>query len=275
MVKDEPLYGGFRNGIPFVQFGLGTQDLLLFFTGPGNEPPRGTALDMVRKSLGILTSLYRIHVVTRKSDLSEGYTTRDMSNDYAEMIEESFNGKVDLVIGLAYGGLIAQHFAADHSDLFDHIVIAMTAHKLSPEGIELHEEFADLLSRGKYGDAYKALSNGVYGPGTKRTGAGSSSWDPGSPMPKSKRESFASDVLIEANAEKEHNSTQSLPRIKVPVLIISGDRDFYFPIDYVREMERMIPQSIVRVYSGRGHDAFGDKRFPDDVVFFAGGRLKP
>jgi pimeloyl-ACP methyl ester carboxylesterase len=270
---DKPVYGEFKNGIPYVRFGEGERDLVVFSGGPGNEPPRGYALSMLKKGMGFLCDYYRIHLVTRKWGLKEGYTTRDMSNDYAEMIEAEFSGRVELVIGLSYGGMIAQHFAADHPQLFDHIVIAMAAHRVSKEGMLLDERFADLLSRGKYGAAYKTLASVLYPPGIRRSVMGSMMWLFGRSMKKPLRAAFRSDVLIEVRAEKEHDSRESLPKIAVPVLVICGDRDYYFPIELVREMERQIPKAMVRVYPGRGHDAFEDRRFANDVFDFVEGRL--
>ncbi len=242
------VYGVFRNEIPYASFGEGEGNLLLFFEGPGNEIPRGPALSKLKKGLGLLTNYYRVYLVTRKSGLREGYSTRDMSDDYAEMIEEHFSGRVNVVIGMSYGGMIAQHFAADHPDMFGHIVLAMTAHQVSAEGIEFDKKSAELF--------------------------GKASWLFGHSVKRPQRESFTSDLLIEVRAEMEHDSRESLSRIRIPVLIICGDRDYHFPLEYVREMERLIPKSIVRIYPGRAHDILEDKRFSVDVFDFIEGRLK-
>jgi len=275
MPRGEPDYGGFRNGVPYVRFGEGTRELVLLYDGPGNELPTGSALSMLRKAMGMLTSLYRINVVTRKPGLTEGYTTRDMSNDFAEMIQEHFSGKVDVVIGMSYGGLIAQHFAADHPNLFNHIVLAMTGLRVSAEGLALDEKYAELLSRGKSGAAYTEIMDAPYPPGIRKSIRDSSLWLASRSMKKPKRESFALDILIEVKAEKEHDPTGSLPKIKMPVLVISGDRDYYFPVELVREMERFMPNSIVRIYAGRGRDALEDSKFAGDVIEFVTGKLKP
>jgi pimeloyl-ACP methyl ester carboxylesterase len=275
MARGEPDYGGFRNGIPYVRFGEGTRELVLFYDGPGNELPTGSVLNMIRKAMGLLTSLYRVNIVSRKPGLTEGYTTRDMSNDYAEMIEEHFSGKVDLVIGMSYGGLIAQHFAADHPNLFNHIVLAMTALRVSAEGIALDEKYGELLSEGKSGAAYKEILNAPYPPAIKKSIHDSSLWLASRSVKIPKRESFASDILIEVKAEKEHDPTGSLHKIKMPVLVVSGDRDYYFPVELVREMEHLVPNSIVRIYAGRGRDALEDSKFAGDVIEFVSGKLRP
>jgi len=275
MARDEPEYGGFRNGIPYVRFGEGTRELVLFYDGPGNELPTGSALNTLRKAMGLLTRFYRISVVTRKPGLTEGYTTRDMSNDYAEMIREHFSAKVDAIIGMSYGGLIAQHFAADHPNLFNHIVLTMTGLRVSAEGLALDEKYAELLSHGKSGAAYKAIESAPYPPGIKKSIHDSPLWLASRSVKIPKRESFASDILIEVKAEKEHDPTMSLPKITMPVLVISGDRDYYFPVELVREMERFIPNSVARIYAGRGRNALEDSKFAGDVIQFVTERLSP
>jgi hypothetical protein len=55
------------------------------------------------------TAEYSIYLVSRKKGQPKGYSTRDMSNDYAEIIRHDFGGHVDVIIGISSGGLIAQH----------------------------------------------------------------------------------------------------------------------------------------------------------------------
>ena len=209
---------------------------------------------------------YTIYIVHRKSGLPENYTTKDMAKDYAEMITNEFDGKVDVIIGISYGGLIAQHFAADHAELFDHIIFVMTAHRIIESGKKVDQEFADLLSRGKYG---LAITTAL---GMKKRGF--KSW-----LKKVRlwlyvyfkcipnRKTFSLDMLIEAKAEMEHNAKTSLTKIKVPVLILCNDNDPYFPAHIVKEMGDMIPNSIVILYPNKGH-AITDENYSKDILNF-------
>jgi pimeloyl-ACP methyl ester carboxylesterase len=105
--------------------------LLFLAGGPGNLVPAGLGAAGFMRGMRAFGDDYTIYFVTRKSGLPEGYTTKEMAGDYAELIREEFGGHVDLVMGVSYGGLIAQHFAADYPGLFDHLVIVMAAHKIS------------------------------------------------------------------------------------------------------------------------------------------------
>ena len=268
MAKIKPVYGIFKNSIPYARFGEGDKILLLLSGGPGNEVSKGFIFNIMVKGLNPFVEEYTIYVVTRKSGLHEGYTTKGMSNDYAEMIKDEFGGKVDLIIGMSYGGVIAQHFAADHADLFKHIVIAMAAHKMSEEGKQIDIKFAELLSEGNVKSAYVTIADALYPPGSKRSFLKGLLWLAGSFAHKPESKTFSQDVLIEAKAEVEHDSIESLKKISVPVLILCGDKDFYFPSEYIKEMDSLISNSTLKFYENKGHEIIGDARFAKDILEF-------
>ena len=210
---------------------------------------------------------YTITLLSRKSGLSQDYTTRDMSEDYAELIHTEFDGHVNLIIGVSYGGIIVQHFAADHPDMFDHIVMLMAAHKIEPRGAQLDYRFAELLSQNKPRQAYALISQVIapnrfvgmiykalmylLGP---------------SMLGKDNSETFRRDVLIEAEAEMEHDALDAIQRIQVPVLIMGGEQDKYFPVEYFRKTAAMIPSATLKTYPERGHDLFGDVQAARDIL---------
>ena len=80
---------------------------------------------------------------------------------------------------------------------------------------------------------------------------------------------FASDVMVEAEAEVAFDAREVLPDISVPVLLVCGDEDLYFPKEVYEETARLIPDCTLRMYEGIGHvGAVRDKRFPQDVLDF-------
>lgn len=97
-----------------------------------------------------------------RKDNQKDIRQRDMSNDYAEVIKHDFSGHVDIIIGTSMGGMIAQHFAADYPQLFDHIVIAIAAHKMSDIGKKIDYKFAQLLSQGKTRSATATIVDALY-----------------------------------------------------------------------------------------------------------------
>ena len=169
-------YGIFKNSIPYARVGSGKKTMLFFIGGPGNGIPKGVGFSVLISGLEALLKDYTVYAVSRKSGLSQGYTTHMMAHDYAEMIEQEFDGHVDLVVGISYGGMIAQYFAADHADLSDHIVIAMATHKAIQEGIEIDKQYAQLASQGKGRQAGVAIAQALYPPGLMRVVMTAAMW---------------------------------------------------------------------------------------------------
>jgi pimeloyl-ACP methyl ester carboxylesterase len=215
-----------------------------------------------------LLAEYTLYAVSRKSALQEGYTTRMMSDDYAELIRQEFDGHVELVVGISYGGMIAQHFAADHADLCDHLVIAMATHKATEEGVKIDLLYADLASQGKDRQAGVAIAKALYPSGMLRGLMSVMMWLLGPSYIGQKSSTYSRDVLIEAKAEETMDTVKSLKRIKVPVLLLDGEKDGYFQAGSAQEMAAMIPGATLILYPGKGHEISSEKRFGDDIMEF-------
>lgn len=269
MAKNKPVYEVSTNNIPYVKWGSGIKRMMVFAGGPGNAPPTGTGFRVMTKSLDPFTDEYTLYFVTRKMGQPAGYTTRDMAGDYAQMISIDLGGYVEAVIGMSFGGMIAQHFAADYPDLYGHLVIAMAAHRMSDKGKLIDYEFAELLNQGKIRKAAAAVIGAITD--NRFTGAllRTLSWIAGGAFMKGSHDAFKSDVLIEAEAELSHEAAESLGRITKPVLIVGGTADIYFPRAYIEETAALIPRSVLKLYDGRGHmNTMTDRRFYRDVAEF-------
>ena len=88
-------------------------------------------------------------------------------------------------------------------------------------------------------------------------------------------EHMANDVLVEAAAEKLFDSREVLPRIAVPVLLLGGTEDDYFPESLMRETADLIPDCTLRLYEGKSHLSAGmDPRVPEDILEFVGATIE-
>jgi pimeloyl-ACP methyl ester carboxylesterase len=56
--------------------------------------------------------------------------------------------------------------------------------------------------------------------------------------------------LVETVAEMSFDSRSELPRIDIPVVLVCGDRDRFFPEDLVVETALLIPGSSLVWYQG-------------------------
>jgi pimeloyl-ACP methyl ester carboxylesterase len=77
-----------------------------------------------------------------------------------------------------------------------------------------------------------------------------------------------SDGLVEIEAEDKHDFKERLAEIKVPTLVIGGDKDFFYPI---RETAEGIPGARLVLYKGTGHTAIMKREFNADVLAFLRG----
>ena len=269
MARNKPVYGVSTNNIPYVKWGSGIKRMIIFAGGPGNSLPTGTGFRIMTKSFDNFIDEYTLYFVTRKMGQPAGYTTRDMAGDYAQMISIDLGGYAEAVVGMSFGGMIAQHFAADYPELYGHLVIAMAAHRMSEKGKLIDYEFAELLHQGKIRKAAAAVIGSITD--NRFTGAliRTLSWIAGGAFMKGSHEAFKSDVLIEAEAELSHQAVESLGLINKPVLLICGTADIYFPQAYIEETAALIPRSVLKLYEGKGHmNTMTDKRFYKDVKEF-------
>ena len=83
-----------------------------------------------------------------------------MAADYAELIQAEFDGHVDVVVGASYGGIIAQYMAANHSDTFSHIVVALAACEVKNSDVDYN--FALSLSEGRDTEAWTMMVDSLY-----------------------------------------------------------------------------------------------------------------
>lgn len=255
--------GLFRNGVPYIRFGEGTKLLLIFSGGPGNY-----LSSLMAKQFSFLSKYYTIYMLSRRSGLPEGYSTVDMSEDFAAVIRDEFNYCPVSVIGESYGGLIAQHLAANHQELIHRLVIAMSAYRFSDEGAKLDMNFAELVYHGKTRAAIRSLAPIIVGNRIKRNLIVFLMSLFGARM--LNKSEHPADLLVEGKAEIIHNSKKQLSQITAPTLVIAGDMDYFCPVDLLRETASGIPNAKLVIYKGKGHMVSG-KKFNEDMLAFLTG----
>jgi pimeloyl-ACP methyl ester carboxylesterase len=267
----KPVTGIFPNGMAYLRWGTGPKTLLWIPGGPGNTVPSGMFLSRVllRTARPLVEDGYTLWVVARKQNMPKGHAMADMAEDYAAMIADELGGKVDLVVGVSYGGVIGFYLAARHPDRFGHIALVGAAYNASEEGKALDYDFARLRSEGRDGEAsalmLRHMGPGFRVPGVARVlGAVMARLMFGKTHPY-----FANDMMVEAEAELAFDARQVLPEISVPVLLVCGDADMYIPKELYEETARLIPDCTLRMYEGIGHvGAVRDERLARHVLEF-------
>jgi pimeloyl-ACP methyl ester carboxylesterase len=264
----------FPNGMAYLRMGAGPRTMLWIPGGPGNTlPTGGLPLRMgTAWSRPFVEEGYTVWWVTRKQNMPKGHSYADMADDYGQLIADAFDGKVDLVLGMSTGGQIGFYLAARHPDRFGHVVIAAAGYEDSPRAKDILLPSATLLSEGKVGEATALMLADMY-PSWPRAVVGVLGTVMGRSMYGRPHPYFANDVMVEAEAEMACDARDVLPIIPVPVLLVGGDRDPYFPKEVYEETARLIPDCTLRLYEGKGHEGvLSGERFARDVLDFVGQR---
>jgi pimeloyl-ACP methyl ester carboxylesterase len=253
-----------KNGLPYFRFGSGQRKLVIFSPGPdfSRKPPSGMFLQTMSNMFKRLAGDFTVYYVSRKPDLPTGYSMRDMSEDYATMIKDEFEGPVD-ILGFSDGGPCAQYFAVDHPDLVHRLVLAETGYAMSEVGKEFNRQMGKLARQGKWRTAASVIAAAMYPHGTKKIIFKSLMWLLGKRVFGTPADISAG--LVELEAENKHDFKERLSEIKVPTLVIGGEDEQYYPI---RETAAGIPNAKVVLYKGLGHEAILKPQFMEDVLAF-------
>lgn len=270
MGAPRPVTGMSSTRMAYARWGDGPKTLLLMPGGPGNFAPGGIDLwMMLRPFRRLIDEGYTVWYVMRKQGMPQGHAIADMADDYAEFIDSELGGKVDVALGTSYGGFIGFHLAARHPDRFGHIVTAAAGYEVSERGKDIDYTMAKRLSEGRSVEAATGMFEDYF-PQVRVPGL---AWLFGQVMGRigfrGGHAEFASDVMVEGEAEVAFDARPILPEIGVPVLLIGGDADFMFPEGYLEETARLIPECTLRVYEGKDHvQALSDERLCPDVLDF-------
>jgi pimeloyl-ACP methyl ester carboxylesterase len=255
------------NGLPYARLGDGDQ-VLVIFSGSEleNKPLTGLALPSLQFGFGRLASAFTVYMVSRKPGLPSGYTAQDMSNDFADMIRADI-GKPVHVMGISSGGSSVLHFAADHPDLTERLIVAFSGYRMTEHGITMCQLWRDQALAGRWLDLYEsmglaivegAMPDWLVRPMMRYFGAAMLG------KPKS-----GSDFAILLDADINLKVLDKLPRITAPTLVIGGDRDPFYSQEIMRETTAAIPNAKLELLSG-GHSAMKSqsRQFERQVLHF-------
>jgi len=263
MAKRRAVTGYSANGLPYARIGNGARNLVVFDgLDFRHKPPSGIMLRMTYGYLSGLTNDYRIYIISRRPGLPPRYSLRDMSDDYAVMIENEVGGAAD-IIGVSTGGGIAQYFAIDHPDLVRRLVLVMTGCRLTDESKELQMRVAELARKGKRRAAYALLATAIIRKGITKHLFKWFMWllgnlmIPGDP----------SDGVVEIEADNRYDLSDQLDSIKTDTLAIGGEEDFFYDI---RETAGKIPNARLVLYPNLGHNAMfvRSRQFGEEIRAF-------
>lgn len=238
----------------YVRFGSGERVLIMLpGLGDGLQTVKGTALPMAmmyRK----LAKDFTIYMFSRKNDLPEGHTTRDMAYDLAEAMEALGIEKAS-VLGVSMGGMIAQHLAIDHPEKIEKLILVVTAPRPNPLLTESVEEWIAQAEQGNHTALMESNVRRIYSESYYRKNKWLIPIMGKLTKPKSYRR-----FLVQAQACLTHDAWEDLPKISAPTFVIGGEQDRCLGGDASREIAARIPNAKLHMYPQWGHGLYEEAK---------------
>lgn len=238
----------------YVSFGKGTDNLIMIpGLGDGLTTVKGMALPM-SMAYRMYANDYKVFVFSRKNDLEEGYSTRDMARDQAEAMK-TLGIKSANILGISQGGMIAQYLAIDYPEFVEKLVLAVTLSKQNELiqnvvgnwiSMAEHSDYKHLMidtAERSYSERYLKKYRLLY-PLLGRMG---------------KPKDFGR-FIIQARSCINHNAYPELDKIMCPTLVIGGECDRIVGVDASREIVERINLCEEYIYKEFGHAAYEEAK---------------
>ena len=251
----------------YIRFGSGKKVLIILpGLGDGLQTVRGTAIPM-SLAYGIFSKDYTVYGFSRKNDLPEGCTTRDMAEDLAKAMDILKISRADL-LGVSMGGMIAQHFAALYPEKLGKLVLAVTASEPNPTLTDSIAEWVEAAKRNDHTALMDSNVRKIYSDDYYRKNKWLIPIMGRLTKPKSYDRFF-----LQASACADHCCTGSLHRITAPTLVIGGGQDRIVGAHAAGEIAARIPGAALKVYPEWGHGLYEEaKDFNATVLTFLKGK---
>ena len=240
--------------LEYIRFGTGGRILIMLpGLGDGLRSMKGTALPM-----GVMyrefAKDFTVYAFSRKNELPEAYTIRDMARDQAKVMDLLGIGKAD-IFGVSMGGMIAQWLAIDYPEKVNRLILTVTAAKPNPILIESIDEWVTCARRDDHTALMDTNLRRIYSEGYYRRNKWMVPLLGMLTKPKTYDRFF-----VQAEACRNHNSYDQLHRIQAPTLVIGGEQDHSLGGDASREIAGQIPGAELRMYEQWGHGVYEEEK---------------
>lgn len=236
----------------YLSFGSGKRKMIMIpGLGDGLKTVRGMAIPfalMYRR----FAKDFTVYVFSRKNELKQGYTIRDIAFDVKKAMDMLEIEKADIV-GVSQGGMIAQHLAIDFPERINKLVLVVTIGRQNPCIQECITNWIALAKQNRYGEVMKDVTLRMY---TKEYIEKYRFMVPvlGLYPPPKDKERF----IIMAESCIGHDAYDKLGQITAPTLIIGGARDETVSGEASIELAEKIPGSELFMYEKYGHGLYSE-----------------
>ena len=244
----------------YIRFGRGQRILVMLpGLGDGLRSMKGTALPMACM-YRLFAGDFTVYAFSRKNELLQGYTTRDMARDQGEAMERLGIEKAD-IFGVSMGGMIAQHLAIDFPEKVNKLILTVTASRPNPILTESIDEWLSCAKRGDHTALMDSNLRRIYSEDYYRRNKWMMPIMGRLTKPKTYDRFF-----VQGEACLTHDAWDSLHLIKAPTLVIGGEKDLSLGGDASREIAAKIPGAELLMYGQWGHGLYEEAKDFNQVV---------
>lgn len=234
----------------YIRFGGGARTLVMLpGLSDGLRTVRGTALPFALLYRSLAKD-FTVYVFSRRAELPEHMSTREMAADLNEAMEALGLAGTALV-GVSQGGMVAQWLAIDHPDKTARLVLTVTLARPNDTVRDAVACWTEMARRGDYRGIMLDTAERSYSPARLKQARAEAALLGNLGKPKS----FAR-FLTQAEACVTHDAYDELWRISCPTLVIGGTDDRIVTAEASREIAERIAGSELCLYEGLGHGLY-------------------
>ena len=257
------ILSGSGETMDYIKFGHGKKNLVIIpGLGDGLRTVKGTAFAM-SLMYRAFAKHYTVYMFSRKNELPESYSTRDMARDQIAAMDALGIQEAD-TMGVSMGGMIAQYIAIDFPERVSKLVLVVTSSKPNETLINSITSWNELAQKGDHTGFMKSNLHRIYSEQYCRNNQWMIPLSALLTKPKSYDRFF-----IQSKACLEHNAFTELSNIKLPTFVIGGAKDLALSGAASKEIAEAIPGSKLLMYPELGHGLYEeDKNFQKVVLDF-------
>jgi len=180
------------------------------------------------------------------------YEMADYADDAAALIRHAGWDRCH-VVGISFGGMVAQHLAVGYPELVDRVVLCCTSPGGTKPSFPLHTiEALDVESRI---EMMLGLLDNRWNPGAEEPipGLPAAFYDGYVAMSRAEHDpKAAAGRTLQLDARSRHDAQPRLKEIEAATLVCSGEWDDIAPLTYGQAIAEAIPNGDIRIFNG-GH----------------------
>ena len=233
----------------FISFGTGN-DVMIMLPGVGDgfKTAKGVAVPF-SVMYRCFAKDFKVYVFSRRNRMLRGFTTKDMADDIAAIMEKLGIKKAH-VFGVSQGGMIAQQMAIRHPEKVKSLVLAVTAARPNDIMTDALNTWLEMADRGDYkgimlDTAERSYTGAYLERGRKLNNV----------IALAKPKDYTRFRIL-CESCLEHDAHEELGRISCPSVILGADRDKVLGGEASKELAAGIPGAELYMYEGYSHGVY-------------------